>query len=77
MNVLLTAIQVESLKLRRSAVLWGMLGFFLFVTVIRIGEGDAEGFLQNAVFMFASVLGWWASAHWRLGYSDGNIRTGP
>lgn len=79
MNVLLTAIQVESLKLRRSAVLWGMLGFFLFVTVIRIGEGDAAGFLQNAVFMFASVfglVGFGALAAWVFGreYTDRTMK---
>lgn len=79
MNALLTAVQVESVKLRRSPMLWGMLGFFLFVSVIRIGEGGAAGFLENTVFMFASVfglVGFGALAGWVFGreYTDRTMK---
>ena len=51
------AIRVEVAKLRSSYVLWGTLAFFLFVTSIRLGEADWTTYLQNVVFMFATVFG--------------------
>lgn len=75
MNALLAAVWAESVKLRRSAVLWGTLAFFLFVTVIRVGEGDWTAYLQNVVFMSASVfgiIGFGVIASWAFGreYTD-------
>lgn len=57
MNRFLAALRVELTKLVRSPIWWATLLFFLFVTLLRLGEGDGEVFLGNVTFLFASVLG--------------------
>ncbi|WP_059040758.1 ABC transporter permease [Paenibacillus rubinfantis] len=79
MRTLLLAIRTENAKLFRSYVLWGTLVFFLFVTGIRVGEGDWATYLKNVVFMFASVfgiVGFGAVAGWTFGreYADRTIK---
>lgn len=79
MKSLLTAIRTENIKLFRSYVLWGTLVFFLFVTTIRVGEGDWATYLGNVAFMFASVfgiVGFGAVAGWTFGreYTDRTMK---
>ncbi|MDF2921516.1 MAG: bacitracin transporter permease [Paenibacillaceae bacterium] len=79
MRACFAAIQVEHTKLYRSQVLWGTLLFFLFVTAIRVGEGDWAAYLQNMVFMYASVfglIGFGALAGWTFGreYTDRTVK---
>ncbi|MBU5671079.1 ABC transporter permease [Paenibacillus brevis] len=57
MRSLLSMIAIESKKLSRSYVVWGMLALYLFICAIRVGEGDWSTYLGNVLFMFASVLG--------------------
>lgn len=57
MKAFLAAFRVEFTKLVRSSVWWVTLLFFLFVTALRLGEGDATAYLNNVTFLFASVLG--------------------
>ncbi|MGP0587464.1 ABC transporter permease [Paenibacillus timonensis] len=79
MRSLLAAIRTENTKLYRSYVLWGTLVFFLFVTAIRVGEGDWSAYLGNVVFMFASVfgiVGFGVIAGWTFGreYADRTMK---
>lgn len=53
----LTASRVEVYKLRRSFILWGTLGFILFVITLFIGQPDWSAFLGQAAFLYASVFG--------------------
>lgn len=87
MKTWITVIHTETIKLRRSNVLWGTLVFFLFITVLRVGAIDRTTYLQagwatylqDVVFMYATVfglIGFATIASWTFGreYTDRTLK---